>query len=189
MPYIRKPRSPGGRRTLRALRPALLATGLFIALLFFLSPSVRWEPPARVAEPPDAAEEETYPFASARRPTLDYAADGLVKGFDGVHLSSKRAGVRATHPIDELRERGRRRWDALLRRQSKTLAHAVNEYRRRYSRDPPAGFDKWFAFCQEHDVKIVDDYDQIDRDVRMWLAVRPDEFRRRLDTLDAEKHQ
>jgi hypothetical protein len=42
-------------------------------------------------------------------------------------------------------------------RQSKTLQHAVIEYKKRYNRDPPKGFDRWFQFCKERGVKIIDD--------------------------------
>jgi hypothetical protein len=42
-------------------------------------------------------------------------------------------------------------------RQSKTLQQAVAEYKKRYKLDPPLGFDAWFRFCQENDVKFIDD--------------------------------
>lgn len=47
------------------------------------------------------------------------------------------------HPIPALMERAKGRWKALKGRQSKTFAEAVKEYRRRYGRRPPKGFDKW----------------------------------------------
>ncbi|BEJ13145.1 hypothetical protein CspHIS471_0303190 [Cutaneotrichosporon sp. HIS471] len=162
-------RSPTLRR--RTLRPTFFAVLFIVTILFFVSHSVNYTP--------------TREYPSSRdRLSLYFAQDGLVKGL-GVH--SRRSS--AEHPIDELIYRGQRRWDSLLRRQSKTLGEAVSEYRHRYARDPPAGFDRWFAFCQEHGVKIIDDYDQIDRDMRIWLAVKPDEFRRRVAALDTEKHK
>jgi hypothetical protein len=42
-------------------------------------------------------------------------------------------------------------------RQSRTLVQASKEYRRRYGREPPKGFDKWWKFCVVNDVRIVDD--------------------------------
>lgn len=53
------------------------------------------------------------------------------------------------HPIDGLIRDGQRRWQAKLARQSKTLDQAVAEYRRRYGRPPPKGFDHWYAFARE----------------------------------------
>jgi hypothetical protein len=34
-----------------------------------------------------------------------------------------------------------------LARQSRTLEEAVREYKRRHGRNPPKGFDKWYAHC------------------------------------------
>lgn len=47
------------------------------------------------------------------------------------------------HPIFELIRRAEERWADKHKRASKTLGQAVKEYRRRYQRDPPAGFDLW----------------------------------------------
>lgn len=47
------------------------------------------------------------------------------------------------HPILELIDNAEKKWDALVKRQSKTLREAVQEYKRRYKRNPPKGFDKW----------------------------------------------
>lgn len=49
----------------------------------------------------------------------------------------------ARHPIYDLIERGKREWRAKHDRQSANLDEAVLEYRRRYHRAPPKGFDKW----------------------------------------------
>lgn len=41
--------------------------------------------------------------------------------------------------------------------QSKTLPQAVSEYKRRYGRPPPKGFEQWWKFARRNDIKIVDD--------------------------------
>ena len=51
------------------------------------------------------------------------------------------------HPIYDLIEHAEADWDKKLNRQSKTLAEAVTEYKRRYGRAPPKGFDKWCVLC------------------------------------------
>jgi hypothetical protein len=51
----------------------------------------------------------------------------------------------AQHPIIELFNRAEARWQAKLDRASQTLEEAINEYIRRYRRDPPKGFDAWWA--------------------------------------------
>lgn len=47
------------------------------------------------------------------------------------------------HPLFELIERAEAKWEAKVKRQSKTLDEAVAEYVRRYHRPPPKGFDDW----------------------------------------------
>jgi hypothetical protein len=42
-------------------------------------------------------------------------------------------------------------------RQSKTLPQAVSEYKRRYGRAPPIGFEQWWKFARRNNIKIVDD--------------------------------
>lgn len=49
------------------------------------------------------------------------------------------------HPIYDLTERAEAEWNKKLQRQSKTLDEAVAEYKRRYHRAPPKGFDDWYV--------------------------------------------
>jgi hypothetical protein len=49
------------------------------------------------------------------------------------------------HPIYDLLEKAKENWEGKLARASKTLGQAVNEYRRRYGRAPPRGFDRWWV--------------------------------------------
>ena len=66
-----------------------------------------------------------------------YRQDGLLEvNEDGVH------------PIFELISHSEAAWEAKLRAASKSLPAAVREYRRRYHRDPPKGFDLWYAFIR-----------------------------------------
>lgn len=57
--------------------------------------------------------------------------------------------VGKAHPILTLMANARQQWDALTRRQSKTFVEAVDEYRRRYKRLPPRGFDRWYVYLQK----------------------------------------
>lgn len=67
----------------------------------------------------------------------------------------------------------------LLAGQSKTLAGAVKEYKRRYGRNPPKGFDEWFKFAKENRAKILDEYDQLVRDLEPFWSMSGEELRRR----------
>lgn len=75
------------------------------------------------------------------------------------------------------------------------------EYKKRYGRQPPRGFDAWFQWCKKNNVKIVDDvcgrgacvlpltwtqYDQINRDIEPWLALSPEEFKKRVNKIGEE---
>ncbi len=84
------------------------------------------------------------------------------------------------HPIHDLIEQGERTWGRKLEQASRTLGEAVNEYRRRYGRAPPKGFDRWsvnrylykmqpdsphdrWTYTQKNNVQLPDEYDQIVR--------------------------
>ncbi|WRT67758.1 uncharacterized protein IL334_004730 [Kwoniella shivajii] len=93
-------------------------------------------------------------------------------------------GIKTEHPIYELMEKAETKWNTLLNSQSKTLNQAVNEYKKRYKMSPPVGFDIWFDFCQRHNIKIVDDYDQLMRDLLPHHALNPSTFIARSKALE-----
>jgi hypothetical protein len=47
------------------------------------------------------------------------------------------------HPILELIQTSRMEWQAKVMRQSTTLEESVQEYRKRYGRLPPRGYNMW----------------------------------------------
>ncbi|KAI0062544.1 hypothetical protein BV25DRAFT_1870300 [Artomyces pyxidatus] len=67
----------------------------------------------------------------------------------------------------------------LLSKQSRTLKAAVAEYKRRYGRSPPTGFDAWWKFAQENNVKMVDEFDGLVADLEPFWHMSGAEFRRR----------
>ncbi|TDL17937.1 glycosyltransferase family 90 protein [Rickenella mellea] len=67
----------------------------------------------------------------------------------------------------------------LLAKQSKILVEAVNEYRRRYGREPPRGFGDWWKFAVEHNAKLVDEYDGMNEDLEPFWELPGEELRRR----------
>lgn len=83
------------------------------------------------------------------------------------------------HPIPKLMADARRAFDDKVKRQSKTLVQAVEEYERRYGRRPPKGFDQWFEFAQENGAQIVDEYDQLFKDLEPFWGLSGPELRRR----------
>jgi len=83
------------------------------------------------------------------------------------------------HPIPKLMADAQTKFKKMITGQSKTLAEAIKEYKRRYGRDPPKGFDEWFEFAKENGVKIMDEYDQLVRDLEPFWGMSGEELRRR----------
>lgn len=118
-----------------------------------------------------------------------------------------------THPIPALMAEAKVKWKALKERQSTTFREAITEYVRRYGRRPPKGFDKWwdnsslvfsvvtsrsrrnweisdrYAFAKANHVQLIDEFDIIDKDIALFRAFSPANFRSRvqylIDTFDA----
>ena len=65
------------------------------------------------------------------------------------------------HPIIILAQEGQARLDRQLDRQSKSLKDATAEYKRRYGKRPPSGFDKWYEMAAQNNATIIDDFDVI----------------------------
>lgn len=70
-------------------------------------------------------------------------------------------------------------FDRKIKKQSKSLPEAVAEYKKRYGRNPPKGFDEWYAFAKENNAIIIDEYDQLDRDLKPFWLFSGEELRRR----------
>lgn len=83
------------------------------------------------------------------------AKSGLL-AFDPATSGSQNAS-RATHPILGLLVEGERKWADLVDRQSRSLEEAVVEYRKRYGRNPPKGFDDWWSFAQDAQIWLPDE--------------------------------
>ncbi|KAJ7770941.1 glycosyl transferase family 90-domain-containing protein [Mycena maculata] len=75
------------------------------------------------------------------------------------------------HPIFELIRRAEVAWKDKLDRASTTFPQAVSEYRRRYKRDPPKGFDAWWNYVRNHAVQLPDEYDQIYADLEPFWGI------------------
>ncbi|KAI9639228.1 uncharacterized protein MKK02DRAFT_29333 [Dioszegia hungarica] len=94
--------------------------------------------------------------------------DGLLR-FNPTDLVDSKA----PHPITTLIEEAQTAWKEKNARQSKTLKEATGEYRRRYARAPPKGFEKWWRYVKTHNVPLPDEYDQISADIHSFHPHRP----------------
>ncbi len=84
-----------------------------------------------------------------------------------------------SHPIHQLITKAELDFDSLKSRQSKTLAEAVDEYRRRYKLSPPPNFDQWFQLAKERNVRLIDEYDTIYHALLPFWALDPAVIRKR----------
>lgn len=71
--------------------------------------------------------------------------DGL---FHGLPYNPDLGPGSSPHPITYLIDQAQAAWAEKNARQSRTLREAVEEYRRRYGRAPPAGFEKWWRYLK-----------------------------------------
>lgn len=98
-----------------------------------------------------------------------------------VDLTATPAGTR-THPVKVLHEKAVREFEDLIARQSKTLEDAASEYRRRWNRHPPPGFEDWFAFAKQQNSTIIDEFDMISEAIQPLWDLTP----KRIRTMVAE---
>lgn len=134
------------KRISRPKRVLLLVTAsaLFAYAVNQLQSSLRKEA-TRVPYASDYAGDEDE-AATTRRNVLSYfQADPPPEeskhtfGQDGLLV----VNANGSHPIFELIKHANQQWRRKIRKSSKTLDEAVVEYKRRYRRAPPRGFDLW----------------------------------------------
>ena len=90
-------------------------------------------------------------------------------------------GTTDKHPVEILVAQAEDQFNDLVDRQSKTLAEAEVEYKRRYGREPPPGFDIWFKIAKEANVTIIDDYDTVTQALEPFWGMSAKEMRARVE--------
>jgi hypothetical protein len=122
---------------LRTRRPFKLVVFALLTLLLFFK-GLYWDHDSDVSP---SKTSPAFPLGGSKTTNLTpipvlgqhrFRVDGLMEvNEDGAH------------PIYELMSRAEQEWKDKLKRASKTLRDAADEYRRRYNRRPPKGFDLW----------------------------------------------
>jgi hypothetical protein len=90
------------------------------------------------------------------------------------------------HPVAIMVKNAKASFESLLQRQSKNYTAAYTEYRRRYSAEPPSGFEDWFNFAASHGSPIIDDFDTIHRSVSPFWKMNGTEILHVMDDAQAE---
>jgi len=83
------------------------------------------------------------------------------------------------HPAEQLIQSAEDDFLRLLGKQSKSLAGAVQEYRRRNGINPPPHFDKWYEFAKRSGVQLIDEFDTINESLLPFWGLKPSTIRTR----------
>lgn len=160
-PSTLRPKAPPLPRALRQIRPLYLAlagvTCVLVLLTVFSSSDSVGDAAGRTFSTP------TY--------------------FSRLYSSGQPKPSKIVHPIPLKIQAAEKQFSKMVSGQSRSLAKAVAEYRRRYGRPPPKGFDKWYAFAKANGAVVIDEYDQLMDDLRPFWLLSGAEIRRR--ALDA----
>jgi hypothetical protein len=84
------------------------------------------------------------------------------------------------HPAAQLIAAAEKEFQYTLNKQSKSLAEAVREYRRRHGIAPPPHFDKWYEFATRNGVVMIDEFDTINEMLLPFWALKPATIRSRI---------
>lgn len=103
----------------------------------------------------------------------------------GLGLASRKHQFSDTHPIDTLIHKGSRNFNEYVTQaaSSKTLEDAVFEYQRRYGQHPPPNFDKWWQYATNRSSVVLDEFDQIYKNLFPFRAISPGQIREMTQTL------
>ncbi|EXJ88609.1 hypothetical protein A1O1_05539 [Capronia coronata CBS 617.96] len=84
------------------------------------------------------------------------------------------------HPIDLLIYDAKIHHEEYLKALGNTtsLSETVTQYKQKYNRNPPPGFDVWFEYAKNRSALIVDEFDQIYEDLLPFRAIPPADLRR-----------
>ena len=88
----------------------------------------------------------------------------------------------AKHPIEILVEEANAKFQT-LKGQSTTFNEAVSEYRRRYNREPPLGFDHWYDAAIQSNATLIDNFDTIMDALEPFWGLSAQELRARVQDL------
>ncbi|KAG8887721.1 Glycosyltransferase Family 90 domain containing protein [Tulasnella sp. 332] len=176
---------------------------------YVISGRIGWWTEVILEKPDEEALLRTWPFQMDGKLVVPMDDQGKIIRLNANETSNVR------HPMYHLIMDAERKWNAMVRRQSRTLKDAVDEYQQRYNRLPPKGFDEWYNSGHNdkpHSPKtsslgvyIKDDpwlsaqneqlssnlqytiqYDQIDRDIIPFLALSPETAQKLRDVLSEQ---
>lgn len=87
-------------------------------------------------------------WLAGRKLDLGPAGNSGEEAMEGDYLGLTMAAEGEAHPLFSLVIRGEQKFRRMVGRQSGSLKAAVGEYKRRYGRPPPRGFDRWWTYVR-----------------------------------------
>ncbi|KAK4049359.1 hypothetical protein OIO90_005488 [Microbotryomycetes sp. JL221] len=90
---------------------------------------------------------------------------------------------RSEHPVALLIREAENHHANLQQDQPRTLEDARHRYRQRHHRDPPPGYDDWFAKAVERKACVIDGYNDMYESLEIWWALSPEEIVQRMEQL------
>ena len=99
---------------------------------------------------------------------------------DSLTFTSPGLGSGQKHPIEVLVEDARRKYTHMIENQSKSLEQAIANYKKRYQREPPPGFDDWYRVAVRLNATIIDEYDTVMTMFEPYWGISARELRARV---------
>lgn len=98
------------------------------------------------------------------------------------HVLSYPAQAQAHHPIDDLIRSAQTSHKRALAERTHNVADGAAAYRRRRGRDPPPGFDRWYARALREDAVLVESFfDQIYEDLGPFYGLKPSQIQETME--------
>ncbi|KAJ6037373.1 hypothetical protein N7540_001652 [Penicillium herquei] len=103
----------------------------------------------------------------------------IILGCVALIFASNKHQFSHTHPIDILVQKATMEFDSYAEQAgaSTSLKAAAAEYRSRYHQHPPPGFDKWYEYAINRSSVIIDDFDDLHKNLLPFRSVPPNELR------------
>jgi hypothetical protein len=92
------------------------------------------------------------------------------------------------HPIRHLSMQAEIKFHTMVKKQSQTLDASCAEYERRYGRQPPLHFDKWFRAAQDQGFLLTDEFDTMMAAIEPLWGVAPSDIQARVDNAITASH-
>ncbi|PLW28477.1 hypothetical protein PCANC_23113 [Puccinia coronata f. sp. avenae] len=165
------------------IHPVALLPAFILGILIALSSSLQhWARPVSSLQAVGWARLFSTPQRPAsREPPVILNRDHVYLPYDYLNHSWSLLPSPDQYPLLQLIHNASLVWNDKLARQSTSLPQAVAEYKRRYHRPPPTGFNQWFRWAQQNGVKLIDEFDRVNELIEPFWALPPNVLRNRTE--------